>query len=35
MTGLEFLIWTLVGGYAIGRWRIFKWQEAKRDRRPW
>lgn len=33
MTGLEFLIWTLVGGYGIARWRIFKWQEAKRVRR--
>ena len=33
MTGLEFFIWTLVGGYVLARWRLFKWQKQRRGRR--
>lgn len=33
MTGLEFFIWTLTGGYIIARWRLYRLQEQKRTRR--
>lgn len=33
MTGLEFFIWTLVGGYVLARRRLFKWQQQRRGRR--
>jgi len=33
MTGLEFFIWTLAGGYAFARWRLHRWQQQKRGRR--
>ena len=29
MTGLEFFIWTLVGGYVLARRRLFKWQQQR------
>lgn len=32
MTGVEFWIYVLVGGYLLSRWRIHKWQQAKRSR---
>jgi hypothetical protein len=33
MSGLDFWIWVLLAGYVLSRWRIHKWQEAKRSRR--
>lgn len=33
MTGLDFWIWALLGGYLFARWRIHRWQLAKRARR--
>jgi hypothetical protein len=32
VTGLDFFIWTLAGGYLFGRWRIYRWQQQKRNR---
>ena len=33
MTGLAFFIWTLLGGYMLSRWRLFKWRQQRRGRR--
>lgn len=33
MSDMELLIWVLTGGYLLARWRIFKWQEARKEQR--
>lgn len=35
MTGLDFFIWVLLGGYMLARWRLHRWHQERwhRDRR--
>ena len=33
MTGLDFFIWVLAGGYLFARWRLHRWQQQRRARR--
>jgi hypothetical protein len=33
MSGLEFFIWILAGGYALARWRVHRRQQQRRGRR--
>ncbi|CAN5191284.1 hypothetical protein BH10PSE6_BH10PSE6_16840 [soil metagenome] len=32
MSGIDVFIWVLAGGYLFARWRVYRWQQAKRDR---
>jgi len=33
MSGIDFFIWVIVGGYVLSRRRLHKWQQQKRLRR--
>lgn len=33
MTGIEFWVWVILGGYILSRWRLHKWQQTKKAQR--